>query len=304
MHKNRSRHVASCLTWACTISLLLGSCGGGNESGPPERDDPAPAEPAAHGSENAVASRDGVIVFFDDRGSGDKSIVFVHGWNCDRDYWQLQRDYYAENFRVVSVDLAGHGQSALNRQQWSIGAFGDDVAAVVRKLNLTDVTLVGHSMGGMVVLEAAQKLGDRVRQVVGVDTLRSPDQIATDEQVAAFIAALEADYTTTVTDFVKTMFVESSHARVRDFVVRDMASGPPEVAIGSLLAMAEYDTLAALDALDKPLSLINSDYEKTNTALLNEHVDKFRLQEVTGVGHFIMLEDPVTFTTYLNSILE
>ena len=264
---------------------------------------PVAGESIPHAPESAVASSDGVIIFYDDRGSGDSAVVLVHGWNCDRDYWQLQRDFLAETHRVVSVDLAGHGRSALNREQWSIGAFGDDVAAVVRELDLTGVTLVGHSMGGPVVLDAAGKLGDRVRQVVGVDTLNTPNVRFSDEEVDAFVANLKADYSGTVASFVDTMFVDESHQRVRDFVVRDMASSPPDVGIASLEALAAYNPVPAIKALDVPLVLINSDYRPTATDTLEEYADEFRFIEMSGVGHFVMLEDPVAFTNHLASLL-
>ena len=51
---------------------------------------------------------------------------------------------------MVAVDLGGHGESGMGREHWTMEAFGDDVAAVVRGLGLERVILVGHSMGGYV----------------------------------------------------------------------------------------------------------------------------------------------------------
>jgi len=287
------------------LMLFVSACSDGDGSPQNESAEAFSAQvsEATHPPDKAVASRDGVIIFYDDRGSSDQAIVFVHGWNCDRDYWQLQRDYFAEDYRVISIDLAGHGQSAHNRSQWSIVAFADDVAAVVRKLDLTDVTLVGHSMGGLVVLEAAVQLGERVTRVVGVDTLRDADERFSDKRLDALVDALETDYAATVVDFAKSMFVDASHARVRDFVVRDMAAGPPDVAIGSLIAFAQYNPMSAIDALQVPFSLINSDYEETDVDVIAGRVRDFQFIEVSDVGHFIMLEDPVAFTNHLNAIL-
>ncbi|MEO0996966.1 MAG: alpha/beta hydrolase [Pseudomonadota bacterium] len=256
-----------------------------------------------HPPGGAVASADGVIISFDERGDGERSVVFVHGWNCDRDYWQLQRDYLARSHRVISVDLAGHGRSGANRDQWSIRAFAEDVAAVVRELKLNEVTLVGHSLGGPVVLETALLLPDRVRHVVGVDTLKTPDERFPDEQVEAFRQSLETDYAATVTALVRTMFVDESHARVRDFVIRDMAASDPDVGIASLLALSQYSPMPALRDLDVPLTLINSSYEPTKFDVLNDRVGEFRLIEMDGVGHFPMLEDPTTFTNHLLEVL-
>ena len=80
-------------------------------------------------------------------GSGSPTLLFIHGWNCDRRYWSDQLAYFAEQHQVVAIDLAGHGESGLQRTEWTIGQFGADVASVADQLVLDDVILVGHSMG-------------------------------------------------------------------------------------------------------------------------------------------------------------
>ena len=72
---------------------------------------------------------------------------------------------------MVALDLAGHGDSGVNREAWSMTNFGADVAAVADTLQLEDIILVGHSMGGQVALEAARLLKGRVKMIVGADTL-------------------------------------------------------------------------------------------------------------------------------------
>ena len=99
---------------------------------------------------------DGVEISYDIRGKGDIALVFVHGWACDRSFWREQLDTFAGDYRVVSVDLAGHGQSKADRTTWSVASLGGDVQAVVEKLNLNKVILIGHSLGGPVCLELLQ----------------------------------------------------------------------------------------------------------------------------------------------------
>ena len=77
-----------------------------------------------------------------------------------------------KNFKVVSIDLAGHGESGLERKSWTIEAFGGDVAAVVKKLGLKRVILIGHSMGGDVIAEAARQLPGQTVGLIMVDTYK------------------------------------------------------------------------------------------------------------------------------------
>lgn len=258
----------------------------------------------AHPVDEAFRSADGVWIRYDDQGAGDQTLVFVHGWNCDRSYWQLQRDFLAERYRVVTVDLAGHGDSAADRTHWSIEAFSRDVQAVVEGLDLQNVTLVGHSMGGNVVVAAAAKLGPRLARVIAVDTLRAPDKALPPEMIRATLDNMDVDYSGTVAAIVRTMFVDGANTDVRDFVIRDMASSPPAVGRGALLALAAHNPMPQLAAIDVPMVLINSDYQPTDVTLLERTVANFEYVEMPGIGHFVMLEDPLTFTNHLLAALQ
>lgn len=84
-------------------------------------------------------------------GSGKPALLFVHGWYCDQSYRNAQVNHFAPQYKVVTIDLAGHGKSGLDRKTWTMEAFGDDVMAVVKELDLDRVVLIGHSIGGHVI---------------------------------------------------------------------------------------------------------------------------------------------------------
>ena len=157
-----------------------------------------------------VASADGVAVRYEVHGGGTPAVVFIHGWSCDRRYWQRQVGHFAARFTVVTIDLAGHGESGTGRQSWTMPAFGEDVVAVVTELNLPDMVLVGHSMGGDVVVEAARRLPERVRGLVWVDTYRSltesDSDAAVEEETAAFMAPFRAGFVAATRAFVRRIF--------------------------------------------------------------------------------------------------
>ena len=84
----------------------------------------------------SVKAPDGVEIRYEAAGNGEPAIVFVHCWSCDRTYWSEQAAYFARSQRIVAIDLAGHGESGLGRQRYTIEAFGADVKAVVDALGL------------------------------------------------------------------------------------------------------------------------------------------------------------------------
>jgi pimeloyl-ACP methyl ester carboxylesterase len=259
-------------------------------------------------SPSSVLSADGVPIHYEVFGSGETALVFVHGWSCDRTYWDAQVPYFSERYRVVTVDLAGHGESGLEREVWSMKAFGQDVAAVVEKHGLEQVVLVGHSMGGLVAVEAARLLSDRVTVVVGADTFGDVSGRISEEQIEAFIQPFLADFSEATRGLVRNQFfVPTSDSALIERIAEDMASAPPGVGVGAFAGYFNWYNTESADALRElrvPVRLINSDYSPTNVDAGREYADDFDAVLMTGVGHFVMMEDPETFNRLLGEIVE
>jgi pimeloyl-ACP methyl ester carboxylesterase len=255
----------------------------------------APAS-AAH----AVKSPDGVEIRYEWAGSGEPTIVFVHGWSCDRSYWRAQIDSFSKTNRVVAIDLGGHGESGLGRKEWTMQAFGADVRAVLEALDARGVVLVGHSMGGPVILEAARQAPDRVAALVPVDTLSDVGQSWGAEQKEAFLAPMRADFRKATDGFVRqVMFTPRTEPALIDRIAVDMASAPPEVALSAMSYVLAYDQAAALAAVKAPLRLLNADRWPTNLAAARKHKPDVELAVMPRVGHFLMAEDPAEFNRLL-----
>ncbi|KKL95395.1 hypothetical protein LCGC14_1855000, partial [marine sediment metagenome] len=122
-----------------------------------------------NGEAYSAISSDGVEIRYEIHGTGEPTLVFVHGWCCDKSYWKEQIPYFSQSYRMVIIDLAGHGESGLNRIDWTMELFGEDVACVVNQLGNAKIVLIGHSMGGPVILEAAVRTRPNVIGIVGVD---------------------------------------------------------------------------------------------------------------------------------------
>jgi len=259
------------------------------------------AQNAPHDTRFAIAD-DGVRIAFESRGSsapGAPTLVFVHGWSCDRSYWNNQLASFSRDYRVVAVDLAGHGESGTGRKDWSIAAFGSDVAAVVTKLGLARVILIGHSMGGDVVAEAARQMPGRVAGLIWVDVYKQLGPGRSPESVQAFADKLSPDFADSARAFVRTMFVTTSNPALVESIANDMASAPPAIAIPSLISAQSYsrEMVRTLDALKLPGVAINPDNAPTDVPSLERH--GFQVIIVPGVGHFLFLEDPQRFDAAL-----
>ena len=240
----------------------------------------APEPPEVVGG--VVNAADGVPIVYDVKGGGDTALVFVHCWSCDREFWREQFDVFAESYRVVRMDLPGHGESGADRETWSIAGLAEDVRTVVDELGLERVVLVGHSMGGPVSLFAAPLLGERVVGIACVDTLHDVAMKWDEEMAGPIIAAYEQDFEGTNAQFVPMMFPEGADPELVEWVTA-RANAADHAAANALMAdFPNLDQAAMLQAAGVPVRCVNFD------AVL-----------VEGVGHYLLLERPAEFNEKL-----
>jgi pimeloyl-ACP methyl ester carboxylesterase len=256
--------------------------------------------------DNAI-SADGVSIAYEVRGEGEPALVFIHGWCCDRSYWNEQLPHFAQKHKVVAIDLAGHGESGLNRKEWTMGVFGEDVVAVVNKLNLEQVVLIGHSMGGFVILDAARQMPQLVLGLVGVDTLHDFEEKLTQEQIDDWVTPLRSNFVETARNNVRTMFTSNSDSTLVEKIVADMSSAPQEVGIGAMEGYIDFqnnEIIRVLQEVQALITCINSDKYPTSVETNQRYVPTFMAKIMSGVGHFNMMEDPETFNSLLEETIQ
>jgi pimeloyl-ACP methyl ester carboxylesterase len=234
----------------------------------------------------------------------EPTLVFVHGWCCDSRYWHNQISYFSKKFHVVTIDLAGHGNSGFGRQIYTTQAFGQDVAAVLQKLDIKKAILIGHSMGGEITLFAAKIAPQRVIGVVGVDTLDDIGMVYPDEVKDQIYAPIAADFVPEVQKFVRSMFPANADKTLVDAVAMDMSSAPKEIALSAMKEYFKVSTPELVEGLSVPLKSVNADLWPTNVEGNKKLVPSYEMALMKGRGHFLMLESPDEFNTLLGRMVE
>ncbi len=120
------------------------------------------------------ANINGVELAYTDQGKGTP-IVFVHGFPLNRSMWEPQVRSLSGQFRVITVDLRGHGESDAPLWLYTMDQFADDVKGLLDHLSIQQAVLAGFSMGGYVVFAFYRKYAARVKGLVLADTRPQPD---------------------------------------------------------------------------------------------------------------------------------
>ena len=259
---------------------------------------------ALAGSPGAVSgtatSADGVPIRYDAAGKGDPALVFVHCGGCNRGFWDGQMALFAAKHRVVALDLAGYGESGRGREDWTMAAFGQDVVSVVEALGLKQVVLIGHSLGGPAVLEAARLIPGRVAGLVLVDSWVDFEARFPAEEIEKFVSALQADYRGTTTAITSQyLFSASTPEPVKARVLETALSVPQEISVAVVRSSMAYSPLPALREIKAPIVAISSDLFPTNLEGNRRYAPGYQAAIMKGVGHYLMLEQREAFNELL-----
>ena len=256
---------------------------------------------------HVVPSKDGTPISYEIYGVGEPSLVFVHGWSCDARYWRAQLPHFSKNHRVVVLDLAGHGHSGSTRSRYTMKSFGEDVQAVTEATDSRRIILIGHSMGGSVIAEAARLLPNRVIGLIGIDTLENIEYPMTREELDQMMAPLAKDFRTGSRQFVKPMILPSTDPQLREWILSDMSAAAPAVALSAMNEMmSQYITKEAAAIFDEiriPLITVNGDLWAINYEANRRHMFSFNAIVLKEADHFLMIDRKEEFNNALEKAI-
>jgi pimeloyl-ACP methyl ester carboxylesterase len=250
-----------------------------------------------------TTSADGVEIAYTQAGRGPISLLFIHGGLASRAFWAPQLDGLAGSFRMVAIDLAGHGDSGRNREHWSIATFAGDACAIAEALDLRNTVLIGNSLGGPVALEAAPRLAGRVIGVVGVDTLHEAEQVFSPEEATARAAAYRDDFPGACAAMCHALFHPGEHLDLQAWALKIMLAMQREVVVGMMEGLSGYDLGAVFRSAGVPIRAINGDLWPTDVEANRKLAPDFDAVIMKGAGHYPMLERPGEFNELLTDVV-
>ena len=261
---------------------------------------------------DVALSFDAERIAYDVVGKGETALIFIHGWSCDGRYWQNQRPVFAKEYQVITVDLAGHGHSSLERSEFSMLSFAQDVKAIIEKENIDRAILIGHSMGGGVIAEAARLMPEKVVGIVAIDTLQNVGKQYPQSAIDEMVNPLETDFKNAAQSFVAPMFPEGTDQQLVNWVKEDMSSAPKKIAVNAFRNyLGQYvsgEAAIVFKDITVPVVSINARLWPTAAEENRKHIANYQLFYIEETGHFPMLEKPDEFNVFLkkavNSILQ
>jgi pimeloyl-ACP methyl ester esterase len=247
-----------------------------------------------------------------DRAGAGPTVLLIHGWLGNRTVWERQVAALRDRFTVVTVDLRGHGESSPPRAGYTIGGMAADLEQLVRALGVQRVALVGWSMGGMIALELARRLGERASALVLVGT--SAGALGDPKNPLAQPAVLEEmrtgvaeDFRGFVRTFAARLFRDGAASPLLAWITGQMQKTPPHVAEACLDAAAAVDTRAKLASVTAPTLVVHGRHDAIFAVGMAEELANgirgAQLVVLEESGHSPGLEEPDRFNAVVGAFL-
>lgn len=248
-----------------------------------------------------AASVDGVPIHSTVRGTGPRTIVFVHGWTCDESSWREQVPFFEKNYRVITLDLPGHGKSGSPKSgPLTMELFAKSIEAVRVEAKAGKIVLVGHSMGTPVIRQYARLYPSNVAALVPVDgvlhlsgsanapnpdRMKGPDGMKNRETM------------------IRGMFGKSATPAIQDHILKMMLAAPETTAWQAMAATFAPGNWTE-ETIAVPALGIYADHSAADDpAYFRKIFPNGSTVEVPGTGHFVMMEKPAEFNKLLADFL-
>jgi pimeloyl-ACP methyl ester carboxylesterase len=255
-----------------------------------------------------AATVDGLKVHWASAGNGKQTVILIHGWTCDSSSWAYQLPALSKKYRVITLDLPGHGQSASPADgKFTSDLFARAVESVRAEAKAEKAVLIGHSMGVPVIRQYAGLYPAHVAGLIAVDGplvrpdwaganggrgLPPPTQFAGPEGLKAR------------ENMVRGMFTSKTPMDLQQKILDMMLKAPESTATGAFRWILDPD-IWPQGALTVPALAI---YAGTASAQTMEDTKKrvsgLEATQIPGTGHFLMMEQPEKFNELVMTFID
>lgn len=258
------------------------------------------------------AQVNGISLAYSDLGQG-MPLVFLHAFPFNRTMWEPQLKALSRQFRVITVDLRGHGESDAPLWRYTMDQFADDVKGLLDHLSIQQAVLVGLSMGGYVMFAFYRRHRDRVKGLVFADTRAEPDS---PEQTAWRFRLAQRVYKEGIEAVVQEMLpklLAPTSYQMKPALVQQvsaiMAGSQVSGIVGDLMAIAErHDSVPLLNTITCSTLVLVGEMDILTSPVENKRIadgiSGARLQIVPSAGHLSNLEQPEIFNEAVRSFGE
>lgn len=251
----------------------------------------------------------GITISYNDQGAG-LPLVFLHAFPLNRSMWEKQERALSSQFRIITVDLRGHGESDAPLWRYTLDQSADDVKMLLNYLAIQQALFVGLSMGGYILFAFYRKYADRVRGLILADTRAQADTPEGKEGRFQMAQAAYKNGPSTIANMMIPKLLSPLTIRTQPEIVqhvRTMIEGNQISGIaGDLMAMEERpDSIPLLGRITCPTQVIVGELDQatppSDAKLMADKIPNAQLAIIPDAAHLTNLEQPEAFNRIIGA---
>ena len=250
------------------------------------------------------------MIHFTDGGGAGEAVLLVHAIGCDHRMWDGLAEALSPRFRVIRMDVRGHGASAVTPRPYSLDQLADDARDVLDGLKIDKAHWVGLSMGGMIGQAFALRHPKRLRKLVLANTTSSYGAQGPEMWAARAKAVGEGGMAAIKEIAMQRYFTDdfrASHSDIVDRIGDGFLATDPAGYIACCDAIRDLDFTGDLHRIQAPTLVIAGEKDVGTPVAMSETIAKAipgaQLSVIKGAAHLSALENPEAFNRLVEAFL-
>lgn len=249
-----------------------------------------------------------IEMYYEETGQGTP-LLLIHGLGSSARDWERQIPYFSKNYRVITYDVRGHGQTDKPAGPYGIPLFAQDTAEFMKILNIESAHVVGISMGGMIALQLAVNAPERIRSLVVVNT--GAELIV--RSFREFLMVLQRKLIVRLLGMQKMgeilsgrLFPDPEHEELRKIFVEHWAENDPRAYRDSMQGLLGWSVTDKLGFIPCPTLIVSADNDYTPVEVKEAIVAKMpnaKLVVIPNSHHAVPVERPEEFNRIVGEFL-
>ncbi|VBB43422.1 Alpha/beta hydrolase fold containing protein [uncultured Paludibacter sp.] len=268
----------------------------------------------------------GYDIAYTDMGSGDKTVIMIHGLGSYLRAWERNMEEVSKTARVIAIDLPGYGKSSKEPHDGAMIFYAEIIKEFVKQLELKNIVIVGHSMGGQIAMTTALQYPDMVKGLILVDPAGFERFTKGQKQWFRDVMTFDGVRLTTA-DAIQNNLVTNFYRMPKDadFMITDrLAMRSAEdfsaycyAVVQSVNGMVDYPVIDYLQDIKIPTLIffgendnlipnrfLNPGFTKNIAQYGASKIKNSKLIMVPKTGHFMMFEKPQVFNSETTAFLK
>jgi 3-oxoadipate enol-lactonase len=251
-------------------------------------------------------------IYYELHGKDDKPVVlFLHGLGSSVRDWELQVPAFSQDYRVLLIDMRGHGRSGKPSQQYSMAGFASDTIAVMDSLKIQKVHIVGISMGGMIAFQMAVDCPERIASLCIVNSGPAVILKTLQDRIAIysrFVIVRLLGMRKMGEVLAPKLFVDADQGELRRVFAERWAENDPKAYLNALRAIVGWTVEERIGEIQIPTLPLVSEQDYTPISLKEAYMVKMRnqprLQIIPNAHHAVSSERPEAFNEAVRAFLQ